>query len=124
MNKYPMYATWLNRLLLAILLAIIAGCDVTVEDTHSKIILEISDVRLSILESQPPQLVITVAGNVSTPGWAAATLVPVEYVSPPEDGIYEFSFYATPPVKPEAPDITPIEVTHRLNPLPDNLKGE
>jgi hypothetical protein len=86
-------------------------------------ITEVIDIQLAVLESDPLQLNITAKGNVSSSGWTNPELVPFVYVVPPQDGIYDFDFLAIPPEEVSAPVITPIEVTHRLNPLPSNLKG-
>ena len=92
------------------------------ESTHQKIP-EVTDVQLSVLESDPLQLNITAKGNVSSSGWTKPELVPFVYVAPPQDGIYDFDFNAVPPSGASATVITPIETTYRLSPLPDTLKG-
>jgi hypothetical protein len=86
-------------------------------------ILEITAVQLAILKSDPPQLNINAKGNTSSSGWTNPELKPFVYVAPPQDGIYDFDFVATPPAEGSATVITPIEVTHTLSPLPGELKG-
>ncbi|KPJ93033.1 MAG: hypothetical protein AMJ55_08860 [Gammaproteobacteria bacterium SG8_15] len=84
---------------------------------------EITDVQLTLSKSNPPQLDIAVKGNVTSSGWTKPELTPFVYVTPPQDGIYDYDFQAVPPAGPAATVITPIEAGYSLNPLPDNLKG-
>ena len=53
-------------------------------------ILEITEVRLAVLESFPPQLQINVSGTVPTAGSSNPRLEPHIHVQAPPDGIYEF----------------------------------
>ena len=87
-----------------------------------KKVLEVQDVKLSILESFPLQLSITALGTVPTPGWKDAELIPYVYIQPPPDGIYDYDFVAEPPDQAVPPVITPIWA-NKLEPLPDDLKG-
>lgn len=104
-------------------LFVLAGCGPIEVGRDPEAIQEVSDVQLMVLESSPLQLEIIASGKVSSAGWTAPKLVPVEYVVPPRDGIYDFTFYATPPKEPGATVITPIDVKHKINPLPADLKG-
>lgn len=73
-------------------------------------ILEIIDLNVVILESFPPQLRITVHGNVPSPGWSSPQLIPYVYVQTPPDGIYDFDFVANPPKEVTAQVVSPIRV--------------
>jgi hypothetical protein len=77
----------------------------------AQLVLEVTEVDLAILESNPPQLQIAAKGNVSTPGWSNPKLVPYVYIQAPPDGIYDFDFVAIPPSNIVPQVITPISVT-------------
>ena len=116
----------IQLLFVLILLVVAVSCNKeteTPQESSPQKIAEVTDVQLSVLESDPLQLNISAKGNVTSSGWTKPELVPFVYVAPPQDGIYDFDFVAAPPADVSAPVITPIEVTHRLNPLPTALKG-
>ena len=124
MDRYHLILhVWVKCLALTILSAIILGCVPSEGEHGRKFISEVVDAKLSLLEGQSRQLEISASGKVPSAGWTAPTLVPFEYSAPPQDGIYDFSFYATPSKESSASVITAIQVTHRLNPLPADLKG-
>ncbi len=87
-----------------------------------KKVLEVQDVKLSILESLPRKLSIMAFGTVPTSGWEDAELIPYVYIQPPPDGIYDYDFVAEPPDQPVPQVITPIEAC-KIESLPDDLKG-
>ena len=60
-------------------------------------ILEITSVKLSVLESFPPKLKIDAFGTVPTGGWSNPKLIPHIHIQAPADGIYGFDFVADPP---------------------------
>ena len=60
-------------------------------------VMAVHDVNIAILKSMPPQIVVSAIGTVSTGGWSEPQLVPYIYVKPPEDGIQDYDFVATPP---------------------------
>ena len=122
MNKHRFHVLLLS----AFLLALTVGCDDGTsppQDSTPQKIAEITDVQLTILKSNPPQLSITAKGNTSSSGWSKPELKPFVYVAPPQDGIYDFDFVAVPPSGGSATVITPVEATYILNPLPETLKG-
>jgi hypothetical protein len=86
-------------------------------------ILEVTDVRLSVLKSFPPQLQIAASGTVSTSGWSNPQLVPFNYVQAPPDGIYDFEFVATPPQDVTAQVITAIAANYIWKTFPQELVG-
>jgi hypothetical protein len=86
-------------------------------------VLEVTEVRLAVLESFPPKLRITAMGTVRTGGWTNPRLEPFIFIQPPPDGIYDFDFVADPPVGPATQVITPIAVTHLWDNLPRGVKG-
>lgn len=72
-------------------------------------VLEITGLRVQILESFPVQLQVLASGTVPSAGWSNPQLLPYTYVQAPPDGIYDFDFVATPP-EISAPVISPIRV--------------
>ncbi len=54
----------------------------------------IKDMRLSVQESNPPNLIVEVVGETPNPGWVFPMLVRHIYVTPPGDGIWEYDFLA------------------------------
>jgi hypothetical protein len=86
-------------------------------------ILEITEVRLAVLESFPPQLQINVSGTVPTADWSNPRLEPHIHVQAPPDGIYGFDFVADPPKDVTAQVISSIEVTDIWENLPEDVKG-
>jgi hypothetical protein len=93
------------------------------EPSIPELVSEVNRVTLAVLESEPPQLSITAEGMVSSAGWSDPVLEAVAYDTPPADGIYEFSFTAAPSLDPTAQVMTPIEVSHIVKPMPENLVG-
>ena len=57
----------------------------------------VTSVDVQILKSNPPQLAVSAAGQVSTSGWHSPELAAWRYVTPPEDAIQDFDFLAVPP---------------------------
>lgn len=45
----------------------------------------------------PPELFVRAEGQATSSGWSNARLAPWTYITPPEDGIQDFDFIATPP---------------------------
>jgi hypothetical protein len=63
----------------------------------SKPIMSVASVDITLLKSNPPQLVVTSFGFVSTAGWKNGRLEPRFYIDFPSDGIQDFDFVADPP---------------------------
>lgn len=83
----------------------------------------IQTVDLSLLKSNPPQLLVSAIGTVSSGGWKNGTLDARHYFVPPADGIQDFDFAATPPVGPSIQIILPISAQTVVFPIPSWLKG-
>lgn len=62
-----------------------------------KPVMSVASVNISLLKSNPPKLVITSSGFVSTSGWSNGRLEPRYYIDFPQDGIQDFDFVADPP---------------------------
>lgn len=92
----------------------------------SKKILEVTDVKLITIDSDPLRILIAVSGTVPTSGWSkSGELNEYIYFVPPSDGYYEFDFIATPP-SPDAiviQKIRPILATFILDSIPEGFKG-
>src|SRR4051812_47259893 len=86
-------------------------------------IMEVTEVKLAVLESFPPQLSIRASGLATTTGWSNPQLVPYETLVVPPDGIYDFDFVAERPTGIVADHVTPIEARYTMKPLPETLKG-
>ncbi|MCM0147412.1 hypothetical protein KCN56_02365 [Photobacterium galatheae] len=84
---------------------------------------QVSDIKMVLLKSNPPQLEVTVYGDTTTSGWKNVRLNPFVYVITPMDGIYEFDFVAVPPEGPAAQVITPVEASYTILSVPNELKG-
>ncbi len=106
-----------------IAIAAMSGCATSEPSAEPRRVMEVTEVKLAVLESQPPQLQITAIGNVPTAGWKDARLRPYTYVQPPPDGIYDYDFVAVPPDGPAATVITPVNATLRVSPMPEGIKG-
>lgn len=86
-------------------------------------VLEVVEVKLAVLESFPPNLRILASGTVPTGGWTNPRLEPFIFIQPPPNGIYDFDFVADPPEGSATQVITPIEVAHLWENLPEGAKG-
>jgi hypothetical protein len=86
-------------------------------------ILEVTEVKLGILESFPPQLSISASGLASTPGWSNPELKPHVFIQPPPDGIYDFDFVADRPTEIVPQHVVPIEAGFVMRTFPETLKG-
>lgn len=86
-------------------------------------VMEVTEVKLAVLESFPPKLQINVSGTVPTGGWSNPKLKPYIFIQPPPDGIYDFDFVADPPDGPATQVISPIHADYLWNSFPENVKG-
>lgn len=83
----------------------------TEEESQAVIVGKINKVRYSEQESQPPNLVVTACGEVPTGGYKNPKLVRVVYVTPPDDGMQEYYFFADKPSGQVPQVITAIEAS-------------
>ncbi|PTR16290.1 hypothetical protein C8R31_102304 [Nitrosospira sp. Nsp2] len=86
-------------------------------------ILEITSVKLSVLESFPPKLKIDAFGTVPTGGWSNPKLIPHIHIQAPPDGIYGFDFIADPPAGAATQVISVIEVSDIWENSPEGVEG-
>ena len=90
---------------------------------NPRLITEVTHVSVSFLESQPPTMVVQASGKVPTGGWSNPTLSRVVYVMPPEDGIQDYEFMATPPSDAAIDVISPVEAADHWHNPPKWVKG-
>lgn len=86
-------------------------------------ILEVTEVKLAVLESFPPKLRIQASGTVTSGGWSRPQLIPYVYIQAPPDGIYDFDFVAESPEGVTTAAVSPIEVSHVWDAFPESLRG-
>ena len=87
------------------------------------LILQVDAIDLLVMESYPVQRVIVAEGTVPSGGWTAPRLMPRRQGALTVDGIFEADFMATPPEGPAIAVLSPIDVRHKLDPYPENLRG-
>lgn len=86
----------------------------------------ISGSEITILKTFPPTLSINACGENLTTGWGNDfELSPYYYITPPEDGVYEFNFIGTPPNPNDVilDVLTPCFANYFWNDFPNELKG-
>lgn len=66
-------------------------------DLGTRIVKTILHVDFAVQERDPPNLVVTVTGQVPAAGYDKVRLVRATYATPPEDGIQDYFLLATPP---------------------------
>lgn len=86
-------------------------------------IYEVTDIKLNILKTNPPQLRIMAKGKVTSSGWSNPQLIQFNYIQPPPDGIYDFDFVATRPTGIVLTVISDVRTSYVVAPLPKDLKG-
>jgi len=84
-------------------------------------VLKVSSIQLEILKTFTPILSIAVEGTVGSTGWKKARLVPYVYVTPPEDGLYEFDLIAIRPAIISLPVETRISTVGKWQDFPPDL---
>jgi hypothetical protein len=82
-----------------------AGTDSAVQHVHA-----VKSVAASWLDRT--RLQIDATGLAASTGWTEPRLNPRVYVRPPDDGIWEFDFVATPPDGPSLPSLSEVTARH------------
>jgi hypothetical protein len=109
--------------------AVHARSDIKYQDAKyfevmTKNVNEVTEIKLEVLKRNPLVLVISCKGNVISPGWTNAQLIPFVYVTPPSDGLYEFDFVATEPIETQTDVITDVRAqTFFWEDYPSELGG-
>ncbi|MBP6784622.1 MAG: hypothetical protein KA152_12590 [Verrucomicrobiales bacterium] len=75
------------------------------------VVKQISEVKLSILKSNPPKLSVSVIGEVTTTGYTEVQLHRAPYAKPPGDGIQDYFLTAIRPKGIVAQVVTPVEAS-------------
>jgi hypothetical protein len=76
--------------------------------TNPEAVASVEMVYLSLLKSNPPQLVVSAIGKVGSTGYTDPSLSPVVYIVEPADGVHELHFLARPPHDPSLQVLMPI----------------
>ena len=89
-----------------------------------KEVYEVKDVKLSLMESNPPKLRIDADGLARSTGYTDPKLSMAVYKRQPDDGIQDFTFVAKPPTGIVLPVLTPITADpYTMHDIPKWLKG-
>lgn len=75
----------------------------------------VDEVRVTISKTTPAVLVVCADGRTTSAGWTDGNLSPYVYLRPPDDGVQEFDFLATPPASPSADVLTPVNAYTELS---------
>lgn len=88
-------------------------------------LVEVTDLTLTILRTDPPTLHISARGFAPSTGWSNAQLDQYIYITFPNDGFQEFDFDAAPPPTGSIvnPVFTPMEASISIQPIPKEWKG-
>ncbi len=84
---------------------------------------QVLDVEVWLNKTNPPTIGVRARGQTSSPGYTNPELSVVQYVVPPEDGIQEIEFVATPPPGVVIRPIDVIEAETNLGEPDDWLRG-
>lgn len=87
--------------------AVSSGAEKPERATVAKII----SVRCAFQKRNPPNLVVTAIGQVSTTGFSEVRLQRVEHAKPPADGIQDYTLTAVPPAGIVAQVISQVEAS-------------
>jgi hypothetical protein len=92
--------------------------------SERKPISSIESVQISIAKTNPPRLQIDIDASYSAGGWSGPALNYRQYVTPPEDGIYEATLDADPPTDMASQAIVPFKHSETWANFPtEYLKG-
>ncbi|MCA9003885.1 MAG: hypothetical protein KDA70_01330 [Planctomycetaceae bacterium] len=84
---------------------------------------KIKKVATQVLTTNPPQLVVTVSGEVPSGGFTDVKLVRVSYRNPPQDGIQDYYLKAVAPTQPAIAVISEVKATDTWKGMPFWVKG-
>ncbi|MFO1108630.1 MAG: hypothetical protein U1E61_05570 [Bradyrhizobium sp.] len=87
-------------------------------------IYDVQSAVITILKSDPPQIVISACGKASSTGWTNPTLGAWYYIDAPKDGVQDFDFTATEPTGISLPVLTPITASSLISRDPSNYWGK
>src|SRR5262245_40718262 len=93
--------TWTRSVILLLGVALLAlpqvGSRAAEKKPKGVTVKKIIEVTYAIQESEPPNLVVKVVGQVPTGGYQGVKLTRVKHAKPPKDGIQEYVLTAVPP---------------------------
>ena len=87
------------------------------------VIWSVESAKIQILKSNPPKIQVEALGTVSSSGWKNGRLVAHMYFKPPQDGLQDFTFIATPPPGVARPALESDFPGSGWTPMFDWLKG-
>jgi hypothetical protein len=79
----------------------------------TRVVNKILHVGFAEEESDPPNLVVKVTGQVPTAGYGKVRLVRANYANPPEDGIQDYFLLAIPPSDAAAQVISEVDASDK-----------
>lgn len=94
---------------------------VTTPAALRKPVYEVLSVDVQLNDRNPPFVIVTVKGTTRTGGWKNIELHPLQTFAP-EVGMRSFTLVGTPPSGVSTQAITPVNMTIRIDPLPDGVK--
>lgn len=117
----------LPNLMVLIILVAVHGCAGSKYGSNGDGVMsriyKVTDIKLTRLQSNPPQLQIMAKGKVTSSGWTKPQLQPFTYIKPPTDGIYDLDFVAVPASGITLTVISDVKTRYIMTPVPNNLKG-
>ena len=79
---------------------------------------------ITVLKSNPPQIVVLAHGRASSSGWSNPTLGAWYYIDAPKDGIQDFDFTADEPTGISLPVLSPISASALITRDPADYWGK
>jgi hypothetical protein len=92
------------------------------KSNSAQLVSEVNSVDARWVAMNKVSIIVNAVGKTTTNGWKNAQLVPVVYVQPPPDKVWDFSFVAE---KPDAANdvITEISASYQWNNAPGDVKA-
>ncbi len=87
------------------------------------VVANIKSVDIAEEEINPPNLLVTATAELPTGGYSDFVLSRAVYIHPPEDGIQDYFFHATPPSDPVSKGITEAKASNRWKAYPNWVVG-
>jgi hypothetical protein len=114
-----MNANWMHWIWVTAAVAVALGPPADAQEKGGRrqpqpqIVAAILKVDIEVEQSEPPNLVVNVAGQVRTGGYTKPRLVRAAYTTPPDDGIADYFLLAVPPGGPAIQVISEVKASDR-----------
>lgn len=95
-------------ILYGVALVALGGSSILAAAADPRLVPVIKDVAVDVQGGKPPALVVKATGEVTNTGFSSAKLARVKYVTPPADGVQEYTLTAVPPDGPAGQAITDV----------------